>query len=119
MTRQELIKRIKRHEAQCARNPATSFGVAEVVELANGVLAVRETDGEHTLYYDKGKCQSAPDSPFEDEGPKIRDFPSDAGFITNVMARDWSAMLETAQMSLKASGGGEINWHEKLVKIER
>lgn len=119
MTREELIERIKGHVAQCSRHPATSFGVDEVVELADGILAVRETDGEHTLYYDQSKCRLRKDSPFEDEGPEIPDFPTDTGFITNVMARSWPAMLETARMSLRrTSGRGKIEWHKEPVKIE-
>ncbi len=53
MTRDELVQRIHEHEAQCALTPTAAFTVVEVVELAPGILAAMESDGEFTLYFDR------------------------------------------------------------------
>lgn len=121
MTRQELVERIRKHETQCGFVSGAEFGIAEVVELADGVLAVRETDGEHTLYFDKSKVMVR-DGAVADISSKIRDFPADTGFIEDVMSRNWQDMTRTARMGLAVAGGGsrhgKIKWYKKPVKIE-
>jgi hypothetical protein len=118
MTRQELIERIKKHEAQCAGDPNIYFGVAKVVELADGVLAVRDTDGEHTIYFDKSKCQVREGAAFDDAGLRIRNFPSDTGFMDDVTARTWQTIARAAKMTLEASSRGKIKWHDKPASVQ-
>ena len=116
MEREKLIERIREHVRRCT-DPQTQFGVSEVRELADGVLAVCETDGEHTLYFDKSKCKIK--SPFEDVGLRIPNFPKeDTGFIVDVTARSWPSILRTATLSLMSNDRKEIVWHRVPIKIE-
>lgn len=120
MKRQELVERIRKHEAQCGYVLGAEFGVAEVVELADGVLAVRETDGEHAIYFDKSKVRVI-DGALGDISSKIRVFPSDTGLVEDAMSRNWRDITRTAKKCLKTSGGcrrGKITWHKKPVKIK-
>ena len=118
MKRQKLIERIKRHEARCAGDPNIYFGVAEVVELADGVLAVRETDGEHTVYFDKSKCQVRTGAAFDDAGLRIPNFPSDTCFMYDVTARSWHAIARAAKLALEKANGGNIEWHNEPVNVQ-
>ena len=118
MTREELVAKIRQHVSMCWQ-PGAQFGVSEVVELADGVLAVCETDGEHTLYFDKSKCKLPKQCTFEDVGLKIDNFPEGTGFITDVTAQGWGDIRRTAQSSLvPKSRGKEIVWHKKPVKVK-
>lgn len=116
MIRQELIERIKRHEARCSLDSDASFGVAKVVELADGVLAVRETDGEHTVYFDKSKYYVR-DSAIADISSEIRDFPIDTGFIEDVTSRNWQDVTRMLKLGFRALDG-KIKWHKEPVPVK-
>ncbi len=117
MRKRELISRIKRHESVCSKKLKAAFFVTEVVELAKGVLAVRDTDHEYTLYFDKFKVKIRKESPFEDGGLMIKSIPDDTGFVINNMARSWLAIFETARTNLETKTGVEIQWYKDPVKV--
>lgn len=117
MTRETLVQRIKNHENACAGCPTTIFIITTIMELAEGILAVRDQDRKYTLYYDKERYQLRNDSPFSDESDKIPSLPKDTGFIMRATAQDWEDMFGVAQMSLDALEQDEIDWHNDPVQI--
>ena len=117
MTRRELIESIRDHEDQCARDLNTSFRVDEVMELADGILAVRDTDGEHTLYFDQSRYRSRAGA-IEDISHRIPDFPLNTGFVEDVTARSWDDIASTAELGLMRAGLGEIMWHDDPVRVQ-
>ncbi len=119
MTREGLIACIKRHGAQCTWPPNSHFSVAAVVELADGILAVRESDGEHTIYFDKSKYGVRSRSGgVEDIGGEIPNFPYDVGFIEDVYSKSWRDIAQITRLGLKAVNRKKIRWHKHPVKIE-
>lgn len=118
MTRQELIERIRQHEAQCNQTPEASFLIQEARELADGVIAVVDSEWEFTLYFDNTQHMVHDHTPFEDESEQIANFPDHTGFITNVMAKSWEEITETAKMSLMKLDSNQIDWHEVATSLE-
>lgn len=119
MTRNDLVHVIRNHEARCSIVPGAYFSVVAVQELADGVLAVQETDGEHTIYFDKSRFRVPEGSAFKDMSQEVRDFPSvTTGFIEDVMARGWGDIAKTAKLALATANGGKTKWHRKPLAIK-
>lgn len=118
MTQEELIERVRAHEKMCRVNVNANFVVKAVVALAVGVLAVREVNGTHTIYFDLSQCRIREDSIFfPGDGRKIPNFPTDTGFVIGPWARDWNPIMVIAQRSLVPTDGGEINWHSSPCEV--
>ena len=93
-----------------------AFTVKEVVEVANGVLAVLNENGEYSLYFDTTKCR-AHGRPFPDFSPFIQGFPRNTGLIKDVTARSWDSVKMTAQRNLFLVGE-QVTCHDKPVEID-
>lgn len=118
MTREELLAKIKQHEEQCSQNRHAAFSVVEAIELADGVIAVRDDGDEFTVYFDKTKCAFEPTSPFEDVGLYILRFPENTGFITDVSAKSWLHITNTAKMSLTTLAGNQLHWRTDILYLD-
>jgi len=98
MHQTQLHKKIKQHEAQCQRRQEAFFKVAEARDVEDGLIAVRDTSGEYTLYFDKERFVAVRDN--IDDSDKIPDFPENTGFVVNVMARSWDTIIYYARQVL-------------------
>ena len=117
MTRDQMLERIRRHEGICNSVEGAAFRVVEVMELALGVLAVLDTDGERCIFFDKAQCQIQ-DRKVIDIGSQVRHFNSDdPGLIEDSMSVSWQETLRTAKMGLKKVGSGKMKWNKEPVPV--
>jgi hypothetical protein len=118
MNRTSLISAIRSHEKHCLRIHSSSFAVAAVLELADGILAVREADNEHAIYFDKSRYLMDPNCAFSDLGTIISNFTPGVGFIEDVRAKSWDAIRKTAKICLVTRAGKEPTWKKDTVLID-
>lgn len=111
MTRDELVSSIRLHEANCKKIPGTEFTVVEVMEFAPGILGVMDSDREFTIYFDATLYCSDMDISGD-----LLSFSANTGFVENVFAEDWGAILETAQQFI-CPHAGQIAWHSFPVSV--
>jgi hypothetical protein len=108
----KLLGALEDHKAILQNfNGGQALNVKEVKMLAPGILAVCETDGEHTIYFDKSLVEM---KDFVDEewdiATKISGFPEGIGLIEDVLARDWERIQSTADLLLQTKKGKAIKW---------
>jgi len=114
----KLIEAVKQHQALCrSMGTAASFGIKEMNGVAPGILIVCETDGEHTIYFDKSILVTRKDAAYEDISGNINGFPKGIGFIEDITSRDLKSIKETAQLFLKNKSGKAIKWYKKPKQI--
>ena len=108
MTRQKLIAAIQWCEAQCRIIPF--LAVVEVRELASGVLAVLESYGERTIYFDQSRHR-ADHHHFSDRSGDITEFPPGVGFIECGFSGTWWEIRHIAKEALKSNSRRKTRWH--------
>lgn len=120
MNNQKLLDTIRQHETRCAENHRIKgpFQVSKVTELGEGIIGVRDTDGEHTIYFDAETYRVPDKSAFSDSAKKIGGFPKDVGFVTDVMAKSWGDIAGTASIALTAFSGSAIEIHPEPIQLE-
>lgn len=115
-TRRIALK-VKLHELSASQNPNTAFTVAEIMELADGVIVTRETDDEYCVYFDKSQYRTWSDT-ISDSGPKMKNFPTDTGCIYSFTLRSLTSVVEgLAKVYLVTTDGKRINWHREPIPV--
>lgn len=117
MTRQDLIKCIRKHEKYCMAL-GTSFWIKDALELASGIIAILDTDKVYAVYFDKTRYGIRSKAVIEDIGPEIFDFPSNAGFFHHKKSQNWEEIAQISEKSLKGLNRRKIVWHEKPIRVE-
>ena len=104
MTNDQLLVNIRHHER------VEHFKVVETDPVADGVILVRENDGECTLYFDKEIIKIRENTVLEDVSSKIPSIRPNTGFVANVRAVGLSGILQTAKYVLVKIDGTQIDW---------
>ena len=108
------------HEDMCLRaGGASAFMIDQILELATGIYAVLDTEGEYTIYWDKTDeriAGVASDSPFVDLSGQIPGFPANTGFVEDVTAKSWKDITRTASMTLIGNGSA-IVWYVLMIPL--
>lgn len=121
MTRRELVEVIRWFERYCSAVLSIGHEVSEVVELVDGVLAVLESDGEYTLYFDKSKWELEETSNFSDLwADKDGVYYNTTGLVEDLMAGSWQDIAATARLVLKQKVGScqSPEWHQEPIHLE-
>lgn len=116
MSTMTLLDKIGVHEVWSIGSGLGEFKIAEVHELADGVIAACDTQGEYSLYFDHIKCVVCAVSMYDDASCHIH-LPEGTGFIVDLQAHSWACIAETARNSLATKDGKEIAWHQTPIRL--
>ena len=98
-----------------------AFVVQEVMELAVGVVAVRDHNHAFRIYFNHSDCQVWAGSLFRDDSVYFAQhgigFPAQTGMIRNYKANSWACIMETASNSLVTRVGSDVAGHKIPVHL--
>lgn len=114
----EMIKRIKAFQAVCNQAEGAAFGVVSAAELADGVVAVHESDGEYAIFFDSTVYRVHSRTAFKDLSSECRGFPVDTGFVEHAHAQGIMEVLYTMKRSIRKHTRGKIRWHQEPVQLQ-
>lgn len=103
MTRDEFVNLFKSRVDQ----------IIEIVELAAGVLAARNSNGERFICFDKSLCR-LDDELFSD----LMAEDTWIGLIEEIKSNDWDRVIGTAFTGLRTLDYKEITCHKKPVNVQ-
>ena len=122
-----LLEAVLKYHAAIVEAGEDPFDIAEIKELANGVLGVLDAGGEYKLYFDRQEDFTIPertvfgvsrDSHLKDVGGNFRGrgILNNIGLLLGAQARSWEDLAVTAKKCLML--GQDYEWHETLIGVE-
>jgi len=120
MTREDLVNVVRWHEQYCYAPLNTGVDVEEVVELVDGILAVRDADNNFTLYFDREKWAMT-----RLEGTGVTDlwagrdlkYSGFVGHIKDSGSKHWTDIRHVARIALRSKTPG-ISWHHDPIPVK-
>lgn len=114
-----LIQNIRQHEKMCSMPDDSQwepgFVVKEVCEIADGVVAVCDTDNDFLIYFDRDKYQVK--HPRLDISSDIDNFPGKTGLCSDIPARDWQDVGHYAETVLTKLAGEGVRLHPSPIPV--
>lgn len=120
LTSAEIVRVIRMYEAHSRAEQGALFRITRVVEVASGVVVTRDSDGEHSVFFDQSRYFIPEGNALDDMSSKMNSLRgSGVGFFFDVTSKDVEMMTWVANEFLRQKDSkSHPRWHEPPKELE-